>query len=210
MRLNTLDVVEVRLPVLHDAILIGRNKPFVVVRISCCSESTIVCLHDSLEVEASSIPKSELATSTTSEETSAFGGPLDDVHWVLDLVQGRVKVTGGNGVDRAISASGRWQHVKNIAETVSFCLEASHPLMFGPSVLEVSHIRRADVCSVSPAWSSPYSGRFEAAMVRLISTIHGGDEDLKSRVEVRLGSILQAGPEYSRVQNNAKGQSLIE
>jgi hypothetical protein len=71
--LNLLDVVEVRLPVFDDTVLIGRYQPVIGVRIACCSYRRLVCLypmstwfpepdsnvyylHNQLEIERHSIP----------------------------------------------------------------------------------------------------------------------------------------------------------
>src|SRR5215472_14663554 len=50
------DVVEVGLPVFHKAILVTRYQPFLTVRVACCTNTNIVCLHDCLEIEAHAIP----------------------------------------------------------------------------------------------------------------------------------------------------------
>ncbi len=72
------DVVEVRLPVLDNAIIAGRKKPVLIMRVSCCPNCDVVGLivrvsmaigvhwvstnlHDSLEVEGGAIPKGKFA-----------------------------------------------------------------------------------------------------------------------------------------------------
>ena len=86
MCLDTLDVVEVCLPVLDDAVLVGGNQPFVVVRVGSGAKSAVVCLHDRLEVEAGTVPQRELATGAAGEKTSTFGRPFHHVDRMFHFI----------------------------------------------------------------------------------------------------------------------------
>jgi hypothetical protein len=62
MRLDLLYVVEVGLPILDDARLVGREKPVVCVGVFDDADGRFVGLHDGLEVEAHAIPEGEFST----------------------------------------------------------------------------------------------------------------------------------------------------
>lgn len=87
MRLDFLDVVEVGLPVLDDARLVGRKQPVVGVCVLYAADGGLVGLHDGLEVEAHAVPQGELAAGGAREQATALGGPFDDIDGVLDLVE---------------------------------------------------------------------------------------------------------------------------
>ena len=56
-------------------------------RVRQSSDSDIMCLHDSLEVESSAIPESEFATAGCCEEPPAFWGPFHHIDRMFDLVK---------------------------------------------------------------------------------------------------------------------------
>ena len=146
VRLHFLDVVEVGLPILDDARLVGRQQPVVRRRVFDGADGGLVRLHDGLEVEAHAVPQRELAARGAREQPAALGRPLDHVDRVLDLVQRRVHGFGGDRGRGACWPRGRRLHVDNIAGTRPLGLAHGLVLVLRPPVAHPLHRRRAIVC----------------------------------------------------------------
>lgn len=104
---DALDVVEVGLPVLDEAVVVARDEPVVAVGVLEGADGRVVRLHDGLKVEARAVPEGELAARRRRQQAAALGRPSHHVDGVLDLVEGGVQVFGGNGVGR-VSWAGHW------------------------------------------------------------------------------------------------------
>ena len=116
MGLDGLDWVEGRLEIFDEAVVVAGNNPVAsmgVLYSTNCSVMSLVGgladfflpldksrtdLLDGFEVERHSIPESKFAAAGSGDQTSSLGGPFHHVDRMLDLVQGRVLVLGGDGV----------------------------------------------------------------------------------------------------------------